>query len=249
MKVSSSKFTFSLIAFAALLVSGSGLMINDAYGFDAPEFTCKHINTTATLVTFDQTVNGTIAIADWGIRYLTTATAGDITYDYAISNISNATSAGVGQTTASTGDKAVSDAPTGISDTFGFINGTDIVFIHSAIPSDATYYINYTNDPSTTTAKAAIAGGFGAIYSAGATSDCSVAACAEGASTNKILKIGSNATALDWMVPTASSAEVVETEFIVPTVGSISVLRLTNQNAFPLGTPQNNGFLVSLFGQ
>ena len=31
MKVSSSKFTFSLIAFAALLVSGSGLMIQDAY--------------------------------------------------------------------------------------------------------------------------------------------------------------------------------------------------------------------------
>ena len=31
MKVSSSKFTFSLIAIAALLVSGSGLMIQDAY--------------------------------------------------------------------------------------------------------------------------------------------------------------------------------------------------------------------------
>ena len=89
MKVSSSKFTFSVIAFAALLVSGSGLMIQDAYGvFDAPEFSCNHINTTATHCTFDMKVNGTLAIADWGIRYLTTATDGDITYDVAISNIS-----------------------------------------------------------------------------------------------------------------------------------------------------------------
>ena len=31
MKVSSSKFTFSLIAIAALFVSGSGLMAQDAY--------------------------------------------------------------------------------------------------------------------------------------------------------------------------------------------------------------------------
>ena len=66
MKVSSSKFTFSLIAFAALLVSGSGLVIQDSYAaIDAPEFTCIHINTTATHCTFDQSVNGTLALLDW----------------------------------------------------------------------------------------------------------------------------------------------------------------------------------------
>ena len=76
MKVSSSKFTFSLIAFAALLVSGSGLVIQDAYAaaIDAPEFTCKHINTTATHCTFDQSVNGTLAILDWTINTSSTGT-------------------------------------------------------------------------------------------------------------------------------------------------------------------------------
>jgi len=184
-------------------------MIQDAYGFDAPEFTCNHINTTATHCTFDIAVNGTLRVADWGIDIDGARTDGDITYDVTISDIQNSTSAGVGQTDSSAGDDRVSNLPTGITDGLGFINGTDFVLIHSAIPSDATYYINYTNNPSTTAAGAAIAGGFGAIYSAGATSDCSVAACAEGASTNKILKIGSNATAIDWIVPTAVSAEKI----------------------------------------
>ena len=66
----SSKFTFSLIAIAALLVD-LVLWIQDAYGFDAPEFTCNHINTTATHCTFDQSVNGTLlAILIGSIRDL-----------------------------------------------------------------------------------------------------------------------------------------------------------------------------------
>ena len=212
MKVSSSKFTFSLIAFAALLVSGSGLMINDAYGFDAPEFTCVHLNTTATHCTFDLAVNGTLAIADWGIRYLTTATAGDITYDVAISNVANSSSSGVGLTAPSAGDIKVSSQGGNVAatvDGLGFLNGTDFVLIHAAIPSDATYYVNYTNNPSSTNNQTT-AGGSGALHSAGATSDCSAASCAEGTGTNKMLKIGSNATAKDWMPPTAVSAEIVK---------------------------------------
>ena len=197
MKVSSSKFTFSLIAFAALLLSGSGLMINDAYGFDAPEFTCNHINTTATHCTFDMAVNGTLAVHDWAIKLTSTQTASDSASDFAISNIANSSSTGIGLTVPGTEDKAYSNAPTGITNGLGFLNGTDFVLIHAAIPSDATYFVNYTNNANTATAAAAIAGGFGAIYSAGTTGDCSVAACAEGASTNKILKIGSNATAKD----------------------------------------------------
>ena len=31
----------------------------------------------------------------------------------------------------------------------GYINGTDFVLIHAAIPSDATYFVNYTNNPAT----------------------------------------------------------------------------------------------------
>jgi len=211
MKVSSSKFTFSLIAFAALLVSGSGLMTQDAFAaFDAPEFTCNHINTTATHCTFDMAVNGTLAVHDWAIKLTSTQTASDSASDFAISDIQNATSAGVGQTDSSAGDDRVSNLPTGITNGKGFLNGTDFVLIHAAIPSDATYFVNYTNNANTATAGAAIAGGFGAFYSAGVTTDCSVAACAEGASTNKILKIGSNATAKDWMVPSAVSAEIVK---------------------------------------
>ena len=88
MKVSSSKFTFSLIAFAALLVSGSGLVIQDSFAaIDAPEFTAIHLNTTATLVTFDQSVNGTLAILDWTIMLSSTGTDGDILTDVEITEV------------------------------------------------------------------------------------------------------------------------------------------------------------------
>ena len=216
MKVSSSKFTFSLIAFAALFASGSGLMIQDAYAGDAPEFTAIHINTTATHITFDRAVNGTLTTGDWGIRILTTATAGDITYDVAISDISNATSAGIGQTDASAADELHSFKSSGsLTGAKGFINGTDIVLIHAAIPSDATYYINYTNNPSVTgnqtasvaTQSAAGVQGSGAIHSQESAGSLRGG---EGDSTNKFLKIGSNATAKDWIVPTASSAEILK---------------------------------------
>jgi hypothetical protein len=230
MKVSSSKFTFSLIAFAALLVSGSAFVAQDAYGvFDAPEFTCVHINTTATHCTFDQDVNGTLAMADWGVRGIITdplsggsftcnegCTDGDITYDYAISAISNATSAGIGATTASAGDIKVSSQGGNVAAVVtgsGFLNGTNFVLIHATIPTGAEYYINYTNNPSSTNNQTAINGqGSGAFHSSGSVSGgVGVAASGgEGASTNKMLKIGSNATAKDWMPPTAVSAEIVK---------------------------------------
>ena len=49
MTASTSKLTFSLIAISALLVSGSGFMMHDAYGLAAPEFTAhtpKHNSNT-----------------------------------------------------------------------------------------------------------------------------------------------------------------------------------------------------------
>ena len=139
MKVSSSKFTFTLIAIAALFVGGSGLVAQDAFAvFDAPEFTCNHINTTATHCTFDIAVNGTLAIHDWAIKTTSTQVDAGSASDYAISNIANSSSTGIGLTVPSTGDKRVSNLPTGISNGLGFINGTDIVLIHAAIPSSAT---------------------------------------------------------------------------------------------------------------
>ena len=68
MKVSSSKFVFTLIAVAALFVGGSGIMAQDANAAAAPTFTAVHLNTTMTKVTFDQNVNGTLRILDWSIK-------------------------------------------------------------------------------------------------------------------------------------------------------------------------------------
>jgi len=211
--VLSSKLTFSIITVTALLVSGSSFMIQDAYAGDAPEFTAIHLNTTATHITFDRSVNGTLSIADWGIRILSTATDGDITYDVAISNVANATSAGIGKTAPSAADILHSYRSSGgLDGALGFINGTDIVLIHAAIPTDATYYINYTNNPSSTnnqtasvaTQSAAGVQGSGALHSQDVFASLRGG---EGDSNNKFLKIGSNATAKDWMEPTAVSAK------------------------------------------
>jgi hypothetical protein len=207
----SSKFTFSLIAIFALLISGSAFVIEDTHaapGFHAPEFAAYHINTTATHIQFDQAVNGTLAIADWGIRYLSTATDGDITYDVTITNIANSSSTGVGLTAPSQDDKDQSSLSTAANAVvgLGFINGTDIVIIHAAIPSDATYYINYTNNPSLT-GNQTTAGGSGAIHTSGGDASLGHGTGGEGSTNNKMLKIGSNATALDWMYPTMESAK------------------------------------------
>ena len=127
MKVSSSKFTFTIIAFAALLVSGSGIMAQDAFAaIDAPEFTCNHINTTATHCTFDQSVNGTLAILDWTLKTSSTQVAGSSTTDITITNVANATSTGIGQTAPSSGDIAATTVADKIAG-LGYINGTDIV--------------------------------------------------------------------------------------------------------------------------
>mgnify|MGYP006098197399 CR=1 FL=1 len=215
MKVSSSKFTFSLIAFAALLVSGSGLVIQDSFAaIDAPEFTAIHLNTTATLVTFDQSVNGTLALLDWTIMFSSTGTDGDILTDVAITGIANATNKGVGQTVPGDVDKKTGvSSGTGVVG-LGYINGTDIVLIHSAIPSDSTYFVNYTNNAAS---LADAIGQFGQIHAnERSTSALSgngaggVGACVAESAVCKYLKIGSNATAVDYMSPTFVSADILK---------------------------------------
>jgi len=193
------------------------MMDQDAYGFNAPEFTAIHINTTATLITFDMNVNGTLALADWGIDVDGTRTAGDIDYtQYAISGIANSTSAGIGQTAPSAGDIAVSSVPSGVTG-LGFINSSQyIILTHTALPTDAQYYINYTNNPAATTGTPVHAtqgtgsGGDGAIHTSGGVASLGHKTGGEGSTLNKYLKIGSNATAADWMFPTATSAEILK---------------------------------------
>ena len=94
----------------------------------------------------------------------------------------------------------------------GFINGTDFVLIHAAIPTDATYFVNYTNNPAASLADAIGQFGANTFELSGADLSGNVTALVVKVSkcTNKYLKIGSNATAVDWMVPTASSAEILK---------------------------------------
>ena len=211
-----------IITVTALLFSGSAMLNQDAFAaIDAPEFTCKHINTTATHCTFDQSVNGTLAILDWTIRNTSTITAGDILTNaqgadgttITITNIQNSTSAGIGQTAPGTVDKKTGvSSGTGVVG-LGYINGTDFVMIHSAIKSDETYFINYTNN------AASLADSFRQFGQIHANEQAGVGAGGQGGSVGtcvveaagcKYLKIGSNATAADWMVPTATSAEIIK---------------------------------------
>ena len=198
----SSKFTFTLIAIAALFVGGSGLVAHDAFAvIEAPEFTAIHLNTTATHITFDKEVNGTLAILDWTLKTASTAVAGSSTTDIEITNVANSTNTGIGLTIPSDADK-VTSSTTGVVG-LGFINGTDIVLIHSAINSGSTYFVNYTNNAASLEDKINQYGQIMSLESAG------IGCCGHTIETPgvKFLKIGSNATAVDWMVPTAVSAE------------------------------------------
>jgi hypothetical protein len=210
MTVSTSKLTFSLIAISALLISGSGFLIQDAYATNAPEFSAIHWNTTATKVIFDHAVNGTLRMTDWHImtfcpeinqKYCSVVetavdgsalTSGDI----AISNIYN------GSTTPSAKDILQS----GGSGTKGFINDTTSFFlIHAAIPTGASYYVNFTNTGSL--ADTSATGQFHE-YLLGRSGPASAAGNA--GTPDKVLKIGSNATGADYMTPTFVSADILK---------------------------------------
>jgi hypothetical protein len=63
MKVSSSKFTFSLLA-AALFLGGSGLLVSDSFAA-APTFTAITNSSTTTEVKFSEATNGTLMLSTW----------------------------------------------------------------------------------------------------------------------------------------------------------------------------------------
>jgi hypothetical protein len=150
----SSKFTFSLIAITALLISGSGIMAQDAYAREDPTFTAKHINTTATVLTFDFALNGTLRVLDWSLKESSTPVDGEPLTDVTITDIVNGTTSGTVVTSnglAITSYSSIATAADKVSSggagTFGFGNETTtIVLIHAAIDTDSTYFINYTGD-------------------------------------------------------------------------------------------------------
>ena len=185
MKVSSSKFTLlSVIALAAVIVGGSGAFIQTVDAANTQiTFTAIHENATQTKITFSEAVNGTKILADWGIDLDGTRTAGDITYDVAIYDIHNGT-------VPSAGDIASSSAPSGITG-LGYLNNTTTLYLkHTAIPTDSTYYINYTNNP-------ASANDAGKLVEKNGRA---------GPTNIDLVTIGFNATGVDYMSPTALSA-------------------------------------------
>jgi len=222
MTVSTSKLTFSLIAISALLISGSAMLNQDAYGLNAPEFTATHLNTTFTKVTFDQNVNGTLRILDWAIMLNSTEYDGYVTTDVAISALINGTTTSGTNTEGGdvllsnfrndvvhiTADDKTYSGIGGANTGLGFINTTNVFYIvHAAIPTDATYFVNYTNNPAASNdyplgdagaIRADVQGGVGA--GSLQTENVSV----------KYLKIGSNATATDQIHPSVVSAEIVK---------------------------------------
>ena len=185
MKVSSSKFTFSLIAVAALMLVGSGSLVQDAFAAD-PEFTAYHFNSTTTVVEFSEAVNGTKVLLDWTIKLTSTGTAGDISSDIAITDVNNGT--------LPTADNITQSSTTGVVG-LGFLNDSTTLYLrHDSIPTDATYFVNYTANPL-------------AVDVAGyQLREARVGSNEYAAASHEHVEIGSNATAKDWISPEATRA-------------------------------------------
>jgi hypothetical protein len=199
----SAKLTFSLIAITALLISGSAFLDQKAFAVapadwtlgvpsdpwtktagQDPQFTAYHLNTTATVIKFTEAVNGTMVIKDWGIRFISTATAGDISYDVDITDVNNGTAP-------STLNKSQSSVA-GLVGLGNMNDTTTLYLIHDAIPSNVQYFVNYTQDPESAVTQGKIV----EAHELGA----------RAALNHEELLIGSNATAADHMPPTVLSA-------------------------------------------
>ena len=137
MTVSSSKFTFSLIAITALLVLGTGMSVQQTFAATnggGPTFIAIHNSTTTTEIIFSEGVNGTARFFDWTVNGV------------------NATAITNG-TTPSTLNKAVSGggAVGSGTETFGFFNRTlTIMITHQTLNTGDTMVVNYTGNNSET---------------------------------------------------------------------------------------------------
>jgi len=199
-------------------------MIQEAHSFgaatDHPEFTAAHINTTATKLTFDNPVNGTLRVLDYAIKITSTATltsAGGTQLTNAlgqdgtvitITDVTNGTQNGSDiyngiinspyTQTSSTANKLHSwnYGTDGDNTGLGFVNNSKvIVLIHSAIPTDATYFVNYTNNVASSNSNGQLVS-----YLVGPTVP----------TNGKIVQIGTNNTAADFMAPSVVSAEILK---------------------------------------
>ena len=232
MTVSTSKFTFSLIAIAALLVSGSGFMIQDAYATtaDAPEFTAVHYNTTATIVTFDANVNGTLRILDWAIMKHTcidpcldnsaNEVDGERLTQVAITDVRNGTTSGFMELRTATygaGDIRGGEWAAGLTTSYGGPGpsakdiiqsggGATLGFMNN---TDTLVLIHAALDTNnryfinyTNNQNTAD------VFADGAIHEYVVGGLLTAGAVDKRVKVGSNTTAAEWMPPTVVSASI-----------------------------------------
>ena len=217
MKVSSSKFTFTLLAVAAMMVFGSGTLIQDSFAAD-PEFTAYHFNRTTTVVEFSEAVNGTMAIADWTIKYTSTGTAGDVSSDVAISDVNNGTKPSAGDITASTSGSNIVG--------LGYMNDSTTMYLrHASIPTDATYYVNFTGNP----LKIDVNGYM--------LREARVGSIEYTEASREHVEIGSNATAKDWIAPEVTRAYTTSDKTIeIHTTEGVANINATGGNFEILGS-------------
>ena len=68
MTVSSSKFTFSIIASSCIInYGGTGVLTQDSFAA-VPTFTAVHNSSTTTEITFSEGTNGTLVLANWKVN-------------------------------------------------------------------------------------------------------------------------------------------------------------------------------------
>ena len=128
-----------------------------------------------------------MAIADWTIKYTSTGSAGVVSSDVAISDVNNGTAPSVG-------DKAASTSGSNIIG-LGYMNDSTTMYLrHASIPTDATYYVNFTGNP----LKLDVNGYMLREARVGSSEYLDT--------SREHVEIGSNATAKDWISPEATRA-------------------------------------------
>ena len=233
MTVSSSKFTFSLVAITVLLVLGTGMGVNQALGA-APTFVAIHNSTTTTEIVFSEGVNGTKRFVDWSVNSInataitngTAPNSSDLLYSAAsISGANNAVGSG--------------------AETFGFFNRTlTMMLTHHEIGTGDTLVVNYTGNNK-------ITGGDGNLRSSPENKDND---------TFDMMSYitGTEATGLDQIPPTVVSATMIDAKRIQVTMSepvanfntTASDFTLTGAPGISIGsiTATNNTAAVATIG-
>jgi len=190
MTVSTSKLTFSLIAVATLLIAGSAFTNQDANG--QLTFTAIHNTTTQTDITFSHPVNGTIDFSDWRIT-LDGTSVNPFADKIAITGVTNSSSHPPASGEGSVGNTNWVNSTVGAPITKIFIH-------HDAIPTDATYNVNFTASETVSGVVHTRASGLGWVINADGNDG----------SDKVFIATGVDTTGTDQMIPTALSAEILK---------------------------------------